>query len=129
MIICIDGAFVKGRPPTDRASLEIITGLIEADAEQSKVFAVVRDQNGPCQATRSRDNTTKGTRSGDQDTRRLGWRGWHEVDSGQVVQCERTAHPGLVSQLARRFEGSEKALSIFLMSRISNIGCQDTGST
>ena len=31
MIIGIDGAFVKGRPPTDRASLEIITGRIEAD--------------------------------------------------------------------------------------------------
>src|ERR1700746_3616051 len=29
-----------------RASLEIITGRIEADAEQSKVFAVVRDQDG-----------------------------------------------------------------------------------
>ena len=46
MIIGIDGAFVKGRRPTDRASLEIITGLIETDAEQSKVFAVVRDQDG-----------------------------------------------------------------------------------
>jgi hypothetical protein len=46
MIIGIDGAFVKGRRPTDRASLEIITGRIEADAEQSKVFAVVRDQDG-----------------------------------------------------------------------------------
>src|SRR5271166_978712 len=46
MIIGIDGAFVKGRPPTDRASLEIITGRIEADAEHSKVFAVVRDQDG-----------------------------------------------------------------------------------
>jgi hypothetical protein len=46
MIIGIDGAFVKGRRPTDQASLEIITGLIEADAEQSKVFAVVRDQDG-----------------------------------------------------------------------------------
>src|SRR5271165_6397760 len=33
MIIGIDGAFVKGRRPTDRASLEIITGRIEADAE------------------------------------------------------------------------------------------------
>ena len=32
MIIGIDGAFVKGRPPTDRANLEIITGRIEADA-------------------------------------------------------------------------------------------------
>jgi hypothetical protein len=28
MIIGIDGAFVKGRRPTDRASLEIITGRI-----------------------------------------------------------------------------------------------------
>ena len=46
MIIGIDGAFVKGRRPTDRVSLEIITGLIEADAEQSKVFAVVRDNGG-----------------------------------------------------------------------------------
>jgi hypothetical protein len=46
MIIGIDGAFVKGRPPTDRANLEIITGRIEADAEPSKVFAVVRDQDG-----------------------------------------------------------------------------------
>jgi hypothetical protein len=46
MIIGIDGAFVKGRPPTARASLEIITGRIEADAEPSKVFAVVRDQDG-----------------------------------------------------------------------------------
>jgi hypothetical protein len=36
-----------GEPgPTDRASLEIITGRIEGDAEQSKVFAVVRDQGG-----------------------------------------------------------------------------------
>ena len=42
MIIGIDGAFVKGRPPTDRASLEIITGRIEADTQQSKVFAIVR---------------------------------------------------------------------------------------
>jgi hypothetical protein len=46
MIIGIDRAFVKGRPPTDRANLEIITGRIEADAEPSKVFAVVRDQDG-----------------------------------------------------------------------------------
>jgi hypothetical protein len=46
MIIGIDGAFVKGRPLTDRANLEIITGRIEADAEPSKVFAVVRDQDG-----------------------------------------------------------------------------------
>jgi hypothetical protein len=46
MVISIDGAFVKGRPPTDRASLEIITGRIEADTEPSKVFAVVRDQHG-----------------------------------------------------------------------------------
>src|SRR5271165_1262827 len=46
MIIGIDGAFVKGRPPMDRANLEIITGRIEADAEPSKVFAVVRDQDG-----------------------------------------------------------------------------------
>jgi len=46
MVISIDGAFVKGRPPTDRASLEIITGRIEADLEPSKVFAVVRDQDG-----------------------------------------------------------------------------------
>ena len=46
MIIGIDGAFVKGRHPTDRASLEIITGLIEADAEPSKVFAVVGDKGG-----------------------------------------------------------------------------------
>ena len=38
MIIGIDGAFVKGRPPTDRANLEIITGRIEADAEPSKVL-------------------------------------------------------------------------------------------
>ena len=46
MIIGIDGAFVKGRRPTDRANLEIITGRIEADAEPSKVFAVVRDRDG-----------------------------------------------------------------------------------
>jgi hypothetical protein len=46
MIIGIDGAFVRDRPPTDRANLEIITGRIEADAEPSKVFAVVRDQDG-----------------------------------------------------------------------------------
>src|SRR5580704_10716129 len=32
MIIGIDGAFVKGRRPTDRASLEIITGLIDTRA-------------------------------------------------------------------------------------------------
>ncbi len=37
MIIGIDGAFVRFRRPTDRASLEIITGRIEADAEESKV--------------------------------------------------------------------------------------------
>jgi len=35
MIIGIDGAFVKGRPATDRANLEIITGRIEADAARS----------------------------------------------------------------------------------------------
>jgi hypothetical protein len=46
MVIGIDGAFVKGRPPTDRANLEIIIGRIEVDAEPSKVFAVVRDQDG-----------------------------------------------------------------------------------
>jgi hypothetical protein len=46
MIIGIDGAFGKGRPPTDRANLEIITGQIEVDAEPSKMFAVVRDQDG-----------------------------------------------------------------------------------
>jgi hypothetical protein len=46
MIIGIDGAFVKGCPPTDRTNLEITTGRIEADAEPSKVFAVLRDQDG-----------------------------------------------------------------------------------
>jgi hypothetical protein len=46
MIIGIDGAFVKGRRPTGNASLEIITGWIEADAEPSKMFAIVRDQDG-----------------------------------------------------------------------------------
>ena len=48
MIFGIDGAFVKGRRPTDRASFEIIPGLIEADAEQSKMFAVVRHTGWPC---------------------------------------------------------------------------------
>jgi hypothetical protein len=43
MMIGIDGAFVKGCPPTDRANLEIITEGIEADAEPSKAFAVVRE--------------------------------------------------------------------------------------
>ena len=47
MIIGIDGDFVKGRPLTDRANLEIITGRIEADAEPSKVFPVVRDPGWP----------------------------------------------------------------------------------
>ena len=46
MIIGIDGAFVRGRRPTGRANLEIITGRIESDAEPSKVFGVVRDQDG-----------------------------------------------------------------------------------
>jgi hypothetical protein len=37
----------RQRSPSDgRANLEIITGRIEADAEPSKVFAVVRDQDG-----------------------------------------------------------------------------------
>jgi hypothetical protein len=40
MIIGIDGAFVKGRPPMDRASLEINTGRIEADDQESKVFCI-----------------------------------------------------------------------------------------
>jgi hypothetical protein len=53
MIIGIDGAFVKGRPPTDRANLEIITGRIEVDAEPSKMFAVVREPGWPCQRARS----------------------------------------------------------------------------
>jgi hypothetical protein len=44
MIIGIDGAFVKGLPPTDRANLEIITGRIESDAEPSKVFVVVPNE-------------------------------------------------------------------------------------
>ena len=63
MIIGIDGAFVKGRRPTDLASLEIITGRIEADAEQR--FARRPGPGWPCQTTRSGDNTTKGARPGD----------------------------------------------------------------
>ena len=65
MIIGIDGAFVKGRPPTDRANLEIITG--------------------------------------------------------------RTSWIGITLHGVLRL--SEKASSIFLMSRISNTGCRDTGIT
>ena len=46
MVIGIDGAFVKGRRPSDRASLEIITGRIETETVPSKMFAIVRDRDG-----------------------------------------------------------------------------------
>lgn len=48
MIIGIDGAFVKahGHRRRDRASLEIITGRIETEAEPGKMFAIVRDRDG-----------------------------------------------------------------------------------
>jgi hypothetical protein len=45
-VIAIDGAFVKGRRPTDPASLEIITGRIGTESEPSKMFAIVRDRDG-----------------------------------------------------------------------------------
>jgi hypothetical protein len=55
MVIGIDGAFVKGRRPTDRASLEIVTGRIEADAEPSKVLVglwiVARGPSGRLKGT------------------------------------------------------------------------------
>jgi hypothetical protein len=37
MIIGIDGAFVKGRPPTDRANLEIITGQIRSRSSGTRM--------------------------------------------------------------------------------------------
>jgi hypothetical protein len=46
MTLGIEG-FGKGRSPTDRAGLEIITGRIEVEAEPSKVVVAVRDQGGP----------------------------------------------------------------------------------
>ena len=46
MVIGIDGAFVKGRRPNDRASLEIITGRMETETQPSKMFAIVRDGDG-----------------------------------------------------------------------------------
>ena len=58
MIIGIDGAFVKGRPPTDPANLEIITGRIEVDAAEQSV----RGRPGPgwpCQTARSGAFTAK----------------------------------------------------------------------
>ncbi len=46
MVIGIDGAFVKGRRPSDPASLEIVTGRIETEDVPSKMFAIVRDREG-----------------------------------------------------------------------------------
>jgi hypothetical protein len=123
MIIGIDGAFVKGRPPTDRTNLEIITGRIEADAEPNKVFAVVRDQDGHAKGhvqallrQRGRDLETKlRVVSGGEDGMR------------SLVGKLFNANEQHVLTLHGALRRSEKVSSIFLMSRISNTSCQDTG--
>jgi len=69
------GAFVKGRRPTDRASVEIITGRTESDAELSKVFAVVRDQDGRAKQIHLND-----------EPRRVHGCAWPETSSIRVSQ-------------------------------------------
>ncbi|HEV2416529.1 MAG TPA: hypothetical protein VGX94_01870 [Terriglobia bacterium] len=45
MVVGIGGAFVKGRCPTDLASLEIITARIETETGPGKMLAIVRDRD------------------------------------------------------------------------------------
>jgi hypothetical protein len=94
-VIGIDGAFVKGRRPTDRASLEIITGRIEADAEPSKVFAVVRDQDGRSKQhvqaltrQRGRGSETKGrvVSDGEDGMRSIAGK-WFNANEQQILDC------------------------------------------
>jgi hypothetical protein len=127
MIIGIDGAFVKGRPPTDRANLEIITGRIEADAEPSKVFAVVRDQDGHAkghvqallrQSGQSLETKLRVVSDGEDGMRSL---------VGKLFNANEQHALGITSHGVLRL--SEKASSIFLMSRTSNTSCRDTGIT
>src|ERR1700757_1624307 len=113
MIIGIDGAFVKGRRPTDRASLEIITGRIEANAEQSKVFAVVRDQDGRAkqhvqaitrQRGRGPETKVRVVSDGEDGMRSIAGK-FFNANEQHILDWY---------HIARRFEASEKALSTYL---------------
>jgi hypothetical protein len=106
MIIGIDGAFVKGRPPTDRANLEIITGRIEADTGPSKVFAVVRDQDGHAK----------------QHVQALLRQSGRSIETKLRVVSD--GEDGMRSLVGKLFNANEQH-----MSRISSTGCRDTGIT
>jgi hypothetical protein len=110
MIIGIDGAFVKGRRPTDRANLEIITGRIEADAEPSKVFAVVRDQDGRAkqhvqaqlrQRGRGLETKLRAVSDGEDGMRSMAGR-WFNANEQHVLDWY---------HIARRFEIIGKSLT------------------
>jgi hypothetical protein len=128
MIIGIDGAFVKGRPPTDRANLEIITGRIEADAEPSKVFAVVRDQDGHAkqhvqallrQSGRSLETKLRVVSDGEDGMRSL---------VGKLFNANEQ-HILDWYHIARRFKAIGKGLVYLPHVEDSNTGCRGTGIT
>jgi hypothetical protein len=128
MIIGIDGAFVKGRPPTDRANLEIITGRIETDAEPSKVFAVVRDQDGHAkqhvqallrQSGRSLETKLRVVSDGEDGMRSL---------VGKLFNANEQ-HILDWYHIARRFKAIGKGLVYLPHVEDSNTGCRGTGIT
>ena len=109
------------------ASTEIITGRIEADAEPSKVFAVV-GPGWPRQTARSGAVTTKGR---DLETKlRVVSDGEDGMRSlvGKLFDANEQ-HILDWYHIERRFEAIEKASSTFLILRISNTGCRDAGIT
>jgi hypothetical protein len=109
MVIGIDGAFVKGRRPTDRASLEIVTGRIETEAEPSKMFAIVRDQDGQAQQRlqavlrrrgRGPDTKVRVVSDGEDGMRSMVGR-WFDGNEEHVLDWY---------HIARRFEAIGKSL-------------------
>jgi hypothetical protein len=95
----------------DRASPEIITGLIEADAEESKVFAIVRDQHGRAKQrvqaiTRQRGPATK-VRVVSDGVRSIAGK-WFNANEQHILDWY---------HIARRFEAIGKGLIYCVPSR------------
>lgn len=129
MIIGIDGAFVKAHRHRrrDRASLEIITGRIETEAEPGKMFAIVRDRDGKAkqqlQALFHRLGLgPERPKFGWCQTVRTGCGRWWDAGS---LQTKSMSWIGITSCGALR--PSAKASFIFLTLRTSDTGWAVTG--
>lgn len=129
MIIGIDGAFVKahGHRRRDRASLEIITGRIETEAEPGKMFAIVRDRgterpNNSFRLCSTDSGWVQRPKFGWYQTVRTGCGRWWDAGS---LQTKSMSWIGITSCGALR--PSAKASFIFLTLRTSDTGWAVTG--